>query len=93
MKKCQQAKAAMEADASKEGKKLKLVTLVLDTSSLASTKKFADDVKSKFPERLDHVVFNAGIGVTPSGNFESSVDGFDLIFATNHLGFNIFFIY
>ena len=59
------------------------VTLVdLDLSSLASVGTAANDVRSRF-DRLDLLVNNAGVMATPYGR---TVDGFELQFATNHLG-------
>ena len=59
------------------------VSLVdLDLSSLASTATAAAEVRSRF-ERLDLLVNNAGVMATP---YERTVDGFELQFATNHLG-------
>ena len=59
------------------------VSLVdLDLSSLASVRVAADEVASKF-DRLDLLVNNAGVMATP---FEQTVDGYELQFATNHLG-------
>jgi len=56
----------------------------LDLSSLRSVKQFSTDFATHF-DRLDHVVFNAGI-VLSSDNTVKSLDGFELTFATNHLG-------
>ncbi len=55
---------------------------LLDVSSLASVRAFADDVRGRFPG-IDLLVNNAGIMATPRAR---SVDGFEMQFATNHLG-------
>jgi len=59
------------------------VSLVdLDLSSLASVGAAAAEVRTRF-DRLDLLVNNAGVMATP---YERTVDGFELQFATNHLG-------
>jgi NAD(P)-dependent dehydrogenase (short-subunit alcohol dehydrogenase family) len=60
------------------------VTLVpLDLASLASVRGFAEQVRAAHP-RLDLLVNNAGIMALPRR--ESTTDGFELQFGTNHLG-------
>ena len=54
----------------------------LDLSELASVRRFADEFISRY-DRLDILINNAGIMNTPFGK---TVDGFELQFATNHLG-------
>jgi NAD(P)-dependent dehydrogenase (short-subunit alcohol dehydrogenase family) len=54
----------------------------LDLASLASVHKFAEEFKAKY-DRLDVLVNNAGIMMTPYGTTE---DGFEQQFGTNHLG-------
>ncbi len=61
-----------------------LVTMHLDTSSLKSVEKFGKEFLGKF-KRLDTFIMNAGVGASPRG-FLTSEDGFELMFATNHLG-------
>jgi len=59
------------------------VSLVdLDLSSLASVAEAAVDFGGRFG-RLDLLVNNAGVMATP---YQRTVDGFELQFATNHLG-------
>ncbi|MCZ6852405.1 MAG: SDR family oxidoreductase [Gammaproteobacteria bacterium] len=56
--------------------------LECDLASLASVRKAAESYLADWP-RLDVLINNAGI--MPLG-FQRSVDGFELTFATNHLG-------
>lgn len=53
-----------------------------DISSLSDVKTFAEKIKSKF-ERIDVLINNAG---SRFSNYQKSVDGIELTFATNHLG-------
>ncbi len=55
---------------------------VLDVSSLSSVRSFAAAMQRRFAT-LDLLINNAGIMATPR---QSSPDGFELQFATNHLG-------
>lgn len=54
----------------------------LDVGSLASVKAFTDDFKAKF-NRIDLLINNAGIMGVP---YTLTADGYESIFATNHLG-------
>jgi NAD(P)-dependent dehydrogenase (short-subunit alcohol dehydrogenase family) len=54
----------------------------LDLASLASIRVAADELKSRF-ERIDLLINNAGVMFPPK---ELTEDGFELQFATNHLG-------
>jgi len=53
-----------------------------DISSLKSVRSFADKVKSKY-SCIDVLINNAG---SRFSNYQKSVDGIELTFATNHLG-------
>ena len=55
---------------------------VVDVSSLASVRDFAEALQRRFTV-LDVLINNAGIMATPHA---ISVDGFEMQFATNHLG-------
>jgi NAD(P)-dependent dehydrogenase (short-subunit alcohol dehydrogenase family) len=55
---------------------------ILDLTSLASVRAFADGVLAAH-DRLDLLVNNAGVMFTP---FERTADGFELQLGTNHLG-------
>jgi NAD(P)-dependent dehydrogenase (short-subunit alcohol dehydrogenase family) len=55
---------------------------VLDVSSLSSVRSFAVAMQRRF-DAFDLLINNAGIMATPQ---QSSPDGFELQFATNHLG-------
>jgi NAD(P)-dependent dehydrogenase (short-subunit alcohol dehydrogenase family) len=63
------------------GAKAELIQL--DLSDLASVRRFADEFTSRY-DSLDILINNAGIMNTPFGK---TVDGFELQFATNHLGY------
>jgi NAD(P)-dependent dehydrogenase (short-subunit alcohol dehydrogenase family) len=54
----------------------------LDLASLASVRRFADAFLAKY-DRLDGLVNNAGVALTPEGKTEN---GFDTQFGVNHLG-------
>ena len=59
--------------------------LQLDTSSLASVRQFVKEYKRKHNKPIYALLCNAGIGGT-NDKSQLSEDGFDIIFATNHLG-------
>jgi NAD(P)-dependent dehydrogenase (short-subunit alcohol dehydrogenase family) len=54
----------------------------LDLASLASVREAAGEIRSAYP-RLDLLINNAGMMEPP---YEQTEDGFELTFATNHLG-------
>src|SRR6266508_4062239 len=54
----------------------------LDLASLASVREAAGAIRSAYP-RLDLLINNAGVMEAP---YEQTEDGFELTFATNHLG-------
>ena len=54
----------------------------LDLASLASVREAADEIRASCP-RLDLLINNAGVMRPP---YQRSADGFELTFATNHLG-------
>jgi NAD(P)-dependent dehydrogenase (short-subunit alcohol dehydrogenase family) len=83
--KCTDAANELKA---KTKKNLALVTMILDTSSLESSKRFSDTFKSKY-DRLDIAVFNAGIAVTQG--LQLSADGIEMIFATAQVGHFLIF--
>lgn len=56
---------------------------LLDLSDLSSVRSFADDWSGRHPDGLDLLVNNAGVMAVPR---ETTVDGFERQFATNHLG-------
>jgi protochlorophyllide reductase len=60
----------------------KLETCVLDVASLHSVRAFATAMQAQFAA-IDLLINNAGIMATPQ---QSSPDGLELQFATNHLG-------
>ncbi len=65
-----------------ESPKAKAEVRPLDLSDLASVRHFADEFTSHY-DRLDILINNAGIMMTPFGK---TADGFELQFGTNHLG-------
>lgn len=81
---CRRPEAAQEACARirQVCPEAKLHTLTLDVSSLESVRRAAAIVLDKWPV-LDVLINNAGIA---SMKRKTSVDGFELTFATNHLG-------
>ena len=54
----------------------------LDVGSLDSVRRAADELKSAYP-RIDLLINNAGVMYPPK---QTTVDGFELQFGTNHLG-------
>ena len=67
----------------KETQNSNLIVMEIDTSSLESVKNFVLNYKKSSYGKIYALVCNAGIGGFSKG---ISKDGFDLIFATNHLG-------
>jgi NAD(P)-dependent dehydrogenase (short-subunit alcohol dehydrogenase family) len=59
-----------------------IVVLELDLTSLDSVRRAAAEIVAAYP-RIDLLVNNAGVMFTPK---QITVDGFELQFATNHLG-------
>jgi NAD(P)-dependent dehydrogenase (short-subunit alcohol dehydrogenase family) len=68
----------------KETQNKNLIVMEIDTSSLASVKNFVTNYKNSSFGKIYSLVCNAGIAATSKG--ERTKDGFDDIFATNHLG-------
>jgi retinol dehydrogenase 12 len=56
--------------------------MALDLSSFASVHSFAKAFKARFV-KLNYLILNAGVMACP---FALSVDGYEMQFATNHLG-------
>ena len=67
----------------KETKNNNLIVMEIDTSSLESVHNFVMKYKSSSFGKIYALVCNAGIGGHSIG---TSKDGYDIIFATNHLG-------
>lgn len=59
-----------------------LTMLPLDLASLASVRQAAQQLRATH-DRLDLLICNAGVGWVP---YTRTADGFELVFATNHLG-------
>lgn len=68
----------------KETQNKNLIVMEIDTSSLDSVKNFVENYKKSSYGKIYSLICNAAIG----GNSlnEKSKDGYDIIFATNHLG-------
>ena len=79
MEKAEQAKEKIVGDTGNDN----VVTMQLDTSSLASVRSFAEKIEAS-GETVDALVNNAGI--TAMGNTGMTEEGFELVFATNYLG-------
>jgi retinol dehydrogenase-12 len=80
---CRSLEKAQEAINSLQSKE-NVSSIQLDLSSLKAVR---DSVKSQnhlIPEKIDVLINNAGIMQTPE--YTESADGFELQFATNHLG-------
>jgi len=56
---------------------------ILDTSSIESVKEFVKRIRKKNLPQLDVLINNAGVFMLP---YQLSVDGYEMQFATNHLG-------
>jgi len=67
----------------KDSQNTNLIVMEIDTSSLESVKNFVLNYKKSSYGKIYALICNAGIGGSSNG---ISKDGFDLIFATNHLG-------
>ncbi len=66
----------------RECPKARAELMPLDLSDLAAIHRFADEFAAHY-DRLDMLINNAGIMMTPFGK---TADGFELQFGTNHLG-------
>ncbi|CAD5118034.1 DgyrCDS6774 [Dimorphilus gyrociliatus] len=73
------AKSDIERDTGIHGN---LIVMILDLSSMKSVREFAEEFKEK-ESRLDILLNNAGV---PRASERYSVDGFEGIMATNHIG-------
>lgn len=58
-------------------------TVTLDLADLAAVRGAATEIRQRFADGLDAIVNNAGVMQTPQAR---TADGFELQFATNHLG-------
>ena len=67
----------------KESKNENVIVMEIDTSSLESVKNFVTNYKNSSYGKIYSLVCNAGIGAHSPGILK---DGYDIIFATNHLG-------
>ena len=77
-------KGAQAADRIKKASPTATVELQeLDLTSLESVRKAADELRATYP-RIDLLINNAGVMYVPSR--ETTKDGFEMQFGTNHLG-------
>ncbi len=77
-------KGAQAADRIKKASPTATVELQeLDLTSLDSVRKAADELRATYP-RIDLLINNAGVMYVPSR--ETTKDGFEMQFGTNHLG-------
>lgn len=76
-------KAMQAADRIRAGdSRARTAVVRLDLASLASVRAAAEEIRASHP-RLDLLINNAGVMEVP---YERTQDGFELTFATNHLG-------
>lgn len=66
----------------RQSTKSETATVQLNLASLASVRAAAEELRGNY-ERIDILINNAGVMMTPQGRTE---DGFELQFGTNHLG-------
>ena len=81
----ERAKKAQE-DIIKNTENHNIDILQLDTSSIKSVRNFVEEYKAKYTDPIYALLCNAGISGTATEKREMTEDGFDIIFATNHLG-------
>ena len=74
---------SVKDEIAKESQNNNLIVMEIDTSSLESVKNFVNNYKNSSYGKIYALVCNAGIGGHCLGK---SKEGFDIIFATNHLG-------
>ena len=89
--KCTAAAEKIKSDNAFKGEKVS--TMILDTSSLASVKKFSQLYLDEHKDAsLDLLYLNAGIGsagINDDGSAPLSEDGIEMVFATNHVGHHL----
>lgn len=90
--KCADASARILASAPSAA----VVTATLDTSSFASVRAFAEWALAAGAgggalERLDMLMLNAGLAHAGGDGIRRSVDGLELVFATNHAGHQLLY--
>ena len=75
---------AKKEEIEKETQNKNLIVMEIDTSSLESVKNFVENYKKSSYGKIYSLICNAAVGGSSPG--ERTKDGYDLIFATNHLG-------
>ena len=75
---------AKKEEIEKETQNKNLIVMEIDTSSLESVKNFVENYKKSSYGKIYSLICNAAVGGSAPG--ERTKDGYDLIFATNHLG-------
>lgn len=90
--KCSAAAETIQSDDAFKGE---VSTMTLDTSSLASVKRFSEQyLETHTNHSLDLLFLNAGIGsagVNDDGSAPLSEDGIEMVFATNHVGHHLLY--
>jgi len=90
--KCSAAADTIQSDDAFKGK---VSTMTLDTSSLASVKKFSEQYLEMHKDHsLDMLYLNAGIGsagINDDGTAPLSEDGIEMVFATNYVGHHLLY--
>jgi len=70
-----------------ETKNPNITVMVLDTSSLVSVRQFVENYKNNYSDKKIYALLcNAGMAGKLNTEKQFTEDGFDVIFATNHLG-------
>lgn len=85
--------AAADVIRSDDACKGEVGTMTMDTSSLASVKAFSQRFLEE-NHKLDMLFLNAGIGsagTNDDGSTPLSEDGFEMVFATNHVGHHLLY--
>ena len=75
---------AKKEEIEKETQNKNLIVMEIDTSSLESVKNFVTNYKNSSYGKIYSLICNAGIGGRSSS--QRSKEGYDIVFATNHLG-------
>ena len=63
-----------------------IIVMQLDTSSIKSVRQFVEDYKKHYNKPIYALLCNAGISGVGADKKQLTKEGFDIIFATNHLG-------
>jgi len=69
-----------------ETKNLNVSVMILDVSSIKSVREFVDNYGRNVHQPVYALICNAAMVMDLNTTRQMSVDGYDIIFATNHLG-------